>query len=177
MGKRGRSERGPGPGVGGTVFEPRGPRAHRTAASPAAVVGALPLLALISGDEDPADPVSLVLTLASVAADTSRVEDHKNVEGWADALLEQHRTTPGAGRGGRPADHNALDRVPFTMRLAIKLSAKLSGEPPDPEVVARMQPRRERFPVLQRVDTVLTWIAIAVFCVLVYAAFKGPSFF
>jgi hypothetical protein len=132
---------------------------------------------LTSSDEDPADPVSLVLTLASVGADTSWVEDHRNVEDWADALLEQHRTTPGAGRGVRRADHNPLDREPFTMRLLIKLSVKLSGVPPDPEMLARMQRSRERFRVLRTVDTVLMWLAIVVLCVVVYAAFNGPSFF
>jgi hypothetical protein len=121
--------------------------------------------------------VSLVLTLASVGADTSWVEDHKNVEDWADALLEQHRTTPGAGRGARRADPNPLDREPFTMRLLIKLSVKLSGEPPDPEMLARRQLSRERFPALQGVETVFMWIAIVVLCVVVYAAFNGPSFF
>jgi hypothetical protein len=106
------------------------------------------------------------------------VEDDKNVEDWADTLLEKHRTTPGAGRGARRADHNPVDREPFTMRLLIKLSVKLSGEPPDPEMLARMQRRRERFPVLLPwVDTAFMWIAIVVLCVVVYAAFNGPSFF
>jgi hypothetical protein len=132
--------------------------------------------ALISSDEDPADLVSLVLTLASVGADTSWVEDHRNVEAWADTLLEQHRTTPGAGRGARRADHNALDREPLVMRLLIKLSVKLSGVPPDPEMLARMQQRRERFPTLQWVDTLFMWIAIVVLCAVVYAAFN-LSFF
>jgi hypothetical protein len=105
------------------------------------------------------------------------VEDHKNVEDWADALLEQHRTTPGAGRGARRADHNPLDREPLTMRLLIKLSVKLSGQPPDSEILERTQRRRERFPPLKGVDTVFTWIAILLLCVAVYAAFFGPSFF
>ena len=108
------------------------------------------------------------------------MEDHKNVEDWADALLEQHRTTPGAERGARRAKHNPLDRQPFGMRQLIKLSTKLSGQPPDPEMLARMQRRRERFPPLKPlkwVDTVFTWIAILLLCVAVYAAFFGPSFF
>jgi hypothetical protein len=104
------------------------------------------------------------------------VEDHKNVEDWADALLEQHRATPGAARGDRRADHNPLDREPLTMRLLIKLSVKLSGEPPDPEMLERRQRRRERFPALKGVDTVLMWIAILILCVAVYAAFN-VSFF
>jgi hypothetical protein len=138
---------------------------------------ALPQIAQVSSDDNPADPASLVLTLASVGADTSGVEDHKNVEDWADALLEQHRTAPGARRGAPHADHDLLDREPFTMRLLIKLSVKLSGEPPDPEMLARRQRTRERFPTLRWVDTVVMWIAIVVLGVVVYAAFNGPSFF
>ncbi len=103
--------------------------------------------------------------------------DHKNVEDWADTLLDQHRTSPGSGPDARGADHNPLDREPSMMRRLIKLSVQLSGEPPDPEMLARLQRRRERFPVLQRVDTVMAWIAIVVLCVVVYAAFAGPSFF
>jgi hypothetical protein len=105
------------------------------------------------------------------------VEDHKNVEDWADALLEQHRTTPGERRGARRADRDPLNREPLTMRLLIKLSVRLSGQPPDPEMQERAQRRRERFPPLKGVDTVFTWIAILLLCVAVYAAFFGPSFF
>ena len=107
------------------------------------------------------------------------MEHHKNVEDWADALLEQHRTTPGAGREASRADYDPLDREPLMMRQLIRLSAKLSGQPPDPEMLARMQRSRERFPPLEPlkwVDTVFTWISILVLCVVVYAAFN-VSFF
>lgn len=121
--------------------------------------------------------MSLVLTLACASADTSYVDDDRSVEDWADALLEQHRMTTGARRGARRAERDLLERQPFTMRLLIKLSVKLSGVPPDPEMLARMQRSRERFRVLQGVDTALMWIAILVLCVAVYVAFSGPSFF
>jgi hypothetical protein len=105
------------------------------------------------------------------------VEDHENVEDWADALLEQHRTTPDAGRGTRGADQNPLDREPIAMRLLVNLSVRLSGEPPDPEMLERGQRRRERFRALKGVDTVFMWIAVLLLCVAVYAASFGPSFF
>jgi hypothetical protein len=100
------------------------------------------------------------------------VDEHKKVEEWADALLEQHRTAAGKSAArAAPADdsRSAVDG------LLMRLSTKLSGQPPDPEIwerLRRLRRRRERFSFLARVEPVVTLIGIVVFCAIGYAAFS-----
>jgi hypothetical protein len=93
--------------------------------------------------------------------------DDKKVEEWADALLDQHRTAPrkSAARA-TPADGSAVDR------LITRLSTKLSGQPPDPEIWERLRRRRERFAFLAKAEPVVTFIGIVVSCVLAYVTFS-----
>jgi hypothetical protein len=99
-------------------------------------------------------------------ADTSHVDEHKKVEEWADSLLEQHRTAP--RKSAAPADdsHSAMDG------LLMRLSTKLSGQPPDPEIWERIRRRRGRFSFLARVEPVVTLIGILVCCALAYAVYN-----
>jgi hypothetical protein len=60
------------------------------------------------------------------------VDEHRNVEAWADALLDQHRTTPPSGE------------LPVANDPLVKLATTLSGEPPDPLMLERLQRHRDR---------------------------------
>jgi hypothetical protein len=102
-------------------------------------------------------------------ADTSHVDEHKKVEEWADALLEQHRTAPRKSAAPTGDSHSAMDG------LLVQLSTKLSGQPPDPEIwerLRRLRRRRERFAFLARVEPVVTLIGVLVCCALVYAVYN-----
>lgn len=97
------------------------------------------------------------------------MDEHKKVEEWADALLEQHRTAP--RKSAAPADdsHSPMDG------LLMRLSTKLSGQPPDPEIwerLRRLRRRRERFAFLARLEPMVTLLGVLVCCALVYAAFN-----
>jgi hypothetical protein len=100
------------------------------------------------------------------------VKDRQQVEEWADALLDQHRSAPredpGAGGG---ATSWADEHHPM-----VRLASRISGEPPDPEMLKRLG-RKEaqwqaRYGAIARLEPVMTFIGIAVTCVLAYAFYS-----
>jgi hypothetical protein len=102
-------------------------------------------------------------------ADTSHVDEHKKVEEWADALLEQHRTAPRKSAAPTGDSHSAMDG------LLVQLATKLSGQPPDPEIwerLRRLRRQREHFAFLARLEPVVTLIGVLVCCALVYAVYN-----
>jgi hypothetical protein len=102
-------------------------------------------------------------------ADTSHVDEHKKVEEWADALLDQHRTAP---RKDAARAIPAGDSGSTVDGLLVPLSTKLGGQPPDPEMLERLRRRRESFAFLARIEPVVTFIGIVVMCALAYATFS-----
>jgi hypothetical protein len=55
----------------------------------------------------------------------------------------------------------------------VRLASKLSGQPPDPEMLERARRRAERHAAFEKLETIVTLIGIIVFCVLLYAVFSG----
>jgi hypothetical protein len=99
------------------------------------------------------------------------VKDRESVEEWADALLDQHRTAPRRKRGTGHAERGYLDGAPWMVRLA----SRLSGQPPDPEMLERARRRAKRHAVFERIDAIVTLVGIVALCVLFYAIFSGVS--
>jgi hypothetical protein len=95
----------------------------------------------------------------------SYVDEHKKVEEWADALLDQHRTAPRESAGGAAPAGDSSSAVDG---LLMRLSTKLNGRPPDPEIRERMRGHRERYAPLARLEAVGAWISIAALCAAVF---------
>ena len=89
------------------------------------------------------------------------MDEPRNVEAWADALLEQHRTAP---RGSAEATEESAGAAAIRNDPLVKLATALSGEPPDPLMLERLQRSRERHVAFQRIDTVVTIIGILLLC-------------
>ena len=89
------------------------------------------------------------------------MDEPQNVEAWADALLEQHRTAPHASAeaAARGADAASMRNDPL-----VKLATALSGEPPDPLMLERLQRSRKRHVAFQKIDTVVTIAGILLLC-------------
>ena len=89
------------------------------------------------------------------------MDEPQNVEAWADALLEQHRTAPhgSAEAAARGADAASMRNDPL-----VKLATALSGEPPDPLMLERLQRSRKRHVAFQKIDTVVTIAGILLLC-------------
>jgi hypothetical protein len=86
--------------------------------------------------------------------------DEKDVEAWADALLDQHRSAPPRKRDhGSPAA--SLDDLPAGMRMMIRLG---DGEP-DADQIERLRRSSERLGRLQRIDAMINVIAVVAACV------------
>ena len=85
------------------------------------------------------------------------MDEHKNVEDWADALLDQHRT-----------DSSSMQDQPFVVRLL----TRLNGEAPDPLMLERFRRNRERSAGLVKAEAVVTMIGTVVLCVLAYAVYS-----
>jgi hypothetical protein len=87
------------------------------------------------------------LRSAEIAADIPQVDEHRNVEEWADALLERHRTAP-----------------PGT---------SLEDEP----VIEYMRERSEHYAALHqrfaKIESVLVLVGAVLFCAFVFAFYSG----
>jgi hypothetical protein len=94
------------------------------------------------------------------------VKDRRSVDEWADALLDQHRSGPRRSRDAADGGRASLDGAPWMVRLA----SKLSGEPPDPAMLERARRSRKRHRALSKWEAIVTLIAVAVLCVLGWAA-------
>jgi hypothetical protein len=89
------------------------------------------------------------------------VDQPRDVEAWADALLDQHRTAPAdsAERAAGGADIASVANDPL-----VKLATKLSGEPPDPLMLERLARSRQRHAAFQKIETVVTIVGILLLC-------------
>jgi hypothetical protein len=81
----------------------------------------------------------------------------KNVDAWADALLDQHRTAPPGGE--HPAANDPL----------VKLATALSGESPDPLMLDRLQRRRARHATFVKAEAIVTIAGSLLLCAVGYA--------
>ncbi len=93
------------------------------------------------------------------------MDEHKSLEEWADALLDQHRTAPPRS-AARAADDDGAGAEDDPL---LRLFTRLSGEPPDPDMRQRLRRHRERHRALQTVEAVVSVIAGLGVCALAYA--------
>jgi hypothetical protein len=92
--------------------------------------------------------------------------EKKDVDAWADALLDQHRTAP---RRNRDRDAGgSVEDLPAGMRMMIRLG---EGEP-DPEQIERLLRRSERLATLQKIDAVITVVSLVLLCAGAYVLFS-----
>ena len=100
------------------------------------------------------------------------VDEHKSVEDWADALLDQHRAAPprGAAAASDGADGSPAEDDPFMLRLF----AKLGGDTANPVFRERLRRDRERFATLAKVDAVMSVIAIVGLCAFAFVVSSLP---
>jgi hypothetical protein len=100
------------------------------------------------------------------------VDEHKSVEEWADALLDQHRAAAPRGAAGAPDDPDGspAEDEPFMLRLF----AKLGGDTSNPVLRERLRRDRERFATLAKIDAVLCMITIVGLCAFAFVVSSLP---
>lgn len=100
------------------------------------------------------------------------VDEHKSVEDWADALLDQHRAATPRSAAGTPGDPDGspAEDEPFMLRLF----AKLGGDTSNPVLRERLRRNRERFATLAKVDAVMSVIAIVGLCAFAFVVSSLP---
>ena len=113
------------------------------------------------GQTLPRRPQGPPVRLPGTRADIPGVEEPRNVEAWADALLEQHRTAP---PGSAEATEASAGAAAMRNDPLVKLATTLSGEPPDPLMLERLQRSRERHVAFQKMETVVTIVGILLLC-------------
>jgi hypothetical protein len=80
------------------------------------------------------------------------VEDKQDVNAWADALLDQHRSAPPPA-----ADPASTDDLPRGMRFLLRLGG---GPPPDPEMIERLRRASRRQAYFANLEAVFTIIGV-----------------
>lgn len=92
------------------------------------------------------------------------MDDKENLEAWADALLDQHRSAPPPSR-----EPVAVEDLPPMMRLSVRLG----GEVPDREMVERMRRNAERHQRFAAIESVFMLVGVGLLCAFGYAFLSG----
>lgn len=95
------------------------------------------------------------------------MEGRQDLDRWADALLDQHRTGP---RG--PAEHEdpiAIEDLP----LGLRLFADRDGPTPDRHMLERYRRNAERHQRFVRAEAIVTIVGVSILAVLAYALLSG----
>jgi hypothetical protein len=91
------------------------------------------------------------------------VDYRKDPEAWADALLDQHRTTP---RRDPERDRQAAARALQDLSPVARWTLTRGGHAPDLETIERIQRNARRHAIFQKWEAIFTIVGVALLCVL-----------
>lgn len=94
------------------------------------------------------------------------MDDKKDIDAWADALLDQHRSAP-----PRSSDPASIDDLPPVMRFMLRAGG---GPLPDAETLERIRTASQRQKRLGNIEAVVTMVGallLAAFLLLAYSQF------
>jgi hypothetical protein len=82
-------------------------------------------------------------------------------EGWADAFLDQHRTTP---RRDLERDREAAARALRDLPPVTRWMLTHGGREPDLETIERIQRNSRRHATFQKWEAIFTMVGVALLC-------------
>jgi hypothetical protein len=90
------------------------------------------------------------------------VDYRQDPEAWADAFLDQYRTTPRRDpeRDREAASHALRDLRPLTRWMLTQ-----GGRQPDLETIERIQRNSRRHAIFQKWEAIFTIVGVALLCV------------
>jgi hypothetical protein len=89
------------------------------------------------------------------------VKDGQDPEAWADALLDQYRTTP---RLDRERDREATARALRDLPPVTRWMLTQGGREPDLETIERLQRNSRRHAIFQKWEAIFTLIGVVLLC-------------
>jgi fatty-acid desaturase len=89
------------------------------------------------------------------------VDDVQDPEAWADAFLDQYRTTP---RRDLDRDRKAATRALAGLRPITRWMLTQGGREPDLETIERIQRNSRRHTIFQKWETIFTLIGVVLLC-------------
>jgi hypothetical protein len=89
------------------------------------------------------------------------VDDGQDPEAWADALLDQYRTTP---RRDRERDREAAARALRDLPPVTRWMLTQGGREPDLETIERLQRNSRRHAIFQKWEAIFTLIGVGLLC-------------
>jgi hypothetical protein len=89
------------------------------------------------------------------------VDDVQHPEAWADAFLDQYRTTP---RRDLDRDRKAATRALAGLRPITRWMLTQGGREPDLETIERIQRNSRRHAIFQKWETIFTLIGVVLLC-------------
>jgi hypothetical protein len=89
------------------------------------------------------------------------VDDVQDPEAWADAFLDQYRTTP---RRDLDRDEEAAVRALADLRPITRWALTRGGSLPDLDTIERIQRNSRRHAIFQKWETIFTLIGVALLC-------------
>jgi hypothetical protein len=94
-------------------------------------------------------------------SDTCPVDDVQDPEAWADAFLDQYRTTP---RRDLDRDEEAAVRALADLPPITRWALTRGGSVPDLDTIERIQRNSRRHAIFQKWETIFTLIGVALLC-------------
>jgi hypothetical protein len=94
-------------------------------------------------------------------ADICPVDDGQDPEAWADAFLDQHRSTP---RRDLERDREAAVRALRDLPTVTRWMLTQGGREPDLEIIERIQRNSRRLAIFQKWETIVTLVGVALLC-------------
>lgn len=96
------------------------------------------------------------------------MDDKKNLDAWADAYLDQHRTAPAQARMSKAPPVPLEDLPPM-----VRLMAKVSGQEPDPEMLERLRRHQERHARVAKLNGTIMIVGLGLMCVFALVFLSG----
>jgi hypothetical protein len=106
--------------------------------------------------------VALGLQPGLQRSDICRVDDLQDPEAWADAFLDQHRTTP---RRDPERDHEAAVRALRDLTPTTRWMLTRGGRVPDLETIERIARNSKRHAIFVKWEAIFTLVGVALLCV------------
>jgi hypothetical protein len=94
------------------------------------------------------------------------VDDIQDPEAWADAFLDQYRTTP---RRDLDRDGQAAARALADLRPITRWALTRGGSVPDLDTIERIQRNSRRHAIFQKWETIFTLIGVLLLCLFALA--------
>jgi hypothetical protein len=98
------------------------------------------------------------------------MDEPRDIEAWADALLDAHRTAPPATWSSPQEAERALRELPLAHRLMIRNGGRMP-EPHEVDRIRRSGASFRRFEAAGAIFTIVGTLALAAFAIAFYSNF------